>query len=135
DRSGVGGAAHLFPAPGGPRDRLRSGRPAWADRDRGDERDSAPGRQDGTPSTSGQGTGGRPTGSDPRRGHRRDGGRRESGSDPAVPSRPHVLHYGRRGMSDEIPLGKKEDLHLELKGADSLKDPEKIAREVVAMLN
>jgi hypothetical protein len=38
-------------------------------------------------------------------------------------------------MSDEIPLGKKEDLHLELKGADSLKDPEKIAREVVAMLN
>jgi hypothetical protein len=38
-------------------------------------------------------------------------------------------------MSDEIPLGKKEDLHLEFKSADSLKDPEKIAREVVAMLN
>ena len=38
-------------------------------------------------------------------------------------------------MSDEIPLGKREDLHLELKSADALKDPEKIAREVVAMLN
>jgi hypothetical protein len=38
-------------------------------------------------------------------------------------------------MSGEIPLGKKEDLHLEFKGADALKDPEKIAREVVAMLN
>jgi len=38
-------------------------------------------------------------------------------------------------MNNEIPLGKKEDLHLELKGADALKDPEKIAREVVAMLN
>jgi hypothetical protein len=38
-------------------------------------------------------------------------------------------------MSDEIPLGKKEDLHLEFKSADALKDPEKIAREVVAMLN
>jgi len=38
-------------------------------------------------------------------------------------------------MSDEIPLGKREDLHLEFKSADSLKDPEKIAREVVAMLN
>ncbi|HEX4960082.1 MAG TPA: ATP-binding protein [Thermoanaerobaculia bacterium] len=38
-------------------------------------------------------------------------------------------------MSDEIPLGKREDLHLEFKGADALKDPEKIAREVVAMLN
>jgi len=38
-------------------------------------------------------------------------------------------------MSDAIPLGKREDLHLEFKSADSLKDPEKIAREVVAMLN
>lgn len=34
-----------------------------------------------------------------------------------------------------IPLGKREDLHLEFKAADALKDPEKIAREVVAMLN
>lgn len=34
-----------------------------------------------------------------------------------------------------IPLGKKEDHRLELKGVDALKDPEKIAREVVAMLN
>jgi hypothetical protein len=38
-------------------------------------------------------------------------------------------------MSDEIPLGKREDLHLEFKSADALNDPEKIAREVVAMLN
>ena len=38
-------------------------------------------------------------------------------------------------MSDEIPLGKREGLHLEFKSADALKDPEKIAREVVAMLN
>ena len=38
-------------------------------------------------------------------------------------------------MSDEIPLGKREDLHLEFKSMDSLKDPENIAREVVAMLN
>lgn len=38
-------------------------------------------------------------------------------------------------MSDSIPLGKKEDSRLEFKGADALKDPEKIAREVVAMLN
>jgi hypothetical protein len=34
-----------------------------------------------------------------------------------------------------IPLRKREDLHLEFKAADALKDPEKIAREVVAMLN
>ncbi|HEY4562501.1 MAG TPA: ATP-binding protein [Thermoanaerobaculia bacterium] len=34
-----------------------------------------------------------------------------------------------------IPLGKREDLHLEFKAAEALKDPEKIAREVVAMLN
>jgi len=38
-------------------------------------------------------------------------------------------------MSDAIPLGKREDLHLEFKSADSLKDPEKLAREIVAMLN
>ncbi|MFL6259905.1 MAG: helix-turn-helix domain-containing protein [Thermoanaerobaculia bacterium] len=35
----------------------------------------------------------------------------------------------------EIPLGKREGLHLEFKAAEALKDPEKIAREVVAMLN
>jgi hypothetical protein len=34
-----------------------------------------------------------------------------------------------------IPLGKREDAHLEFKAAEALKDPEKIAREVVAMLN
>ncbi|MFL6235637.1 MAG: helix-turn-helix domain-containing protein [Thermoanaerobaculia bacterium] len=34
-----------------------------------------------------------------------------------------------------IPLGKREGLHLEFKAAEALKDPEKIAREVVAMLN
>ncbi len=38
-------------------------------------------------------------------------------------------------MSGSIPLGKKEDQRLELKGAEALKDPEKVAREVVAMLN
>lgn len=38
-------------------------------------------------------------------------------------------------MSGSIPLGEKEDNRLEFKGADALKDPEKIAREVVAMLN
>ncbi len=38
-------------------------------------------------------------------------------------------------MSDDIPLGQRESLWLEFKGADVLKDPEKIAREVVAMLN
>ena len=38
-------------------------------------------------------------------------------------------------MSGSIPLGKKEDSRLEFKSADALKDPEKIAREVVAMLN
>jgi len=32
-------------------------------------------------------------------------------------------------------LGKKEDQRLEFKGAEALKEPEKIAREVVAMLN
>src|SRR3954451_2279431 len=35
----------------------------------------------------------------------------------------------------KIPLGKSEDVHLEFKAAEALKDPEKIAREVVAMLN
>ncbi len=35
----------------------------------------------------------------------------------------------------QIPLGKREDLRLELKGRDALKAPENIAREVVAMLN
>jgi hypothetical protein len=35
----------------------------------------------------------------------------------------------------EIPLGKREGLHLEFKAAEALKDPEKIAREVVGMLN
>ena len=34
-----------------------------------------------------------------------------------------------------IPLGRKEDSRLEFKGAEALKEPEKIAREVVAMLN
>lgn len=38
-------------------------------------------------------------------------------------------------MSALIPLGQKEGPRLELKGADVLKDPEKIAREIVAMLN
>jgi hypothetical protein len=38
-------------------------------------------------------------------------------------------------MSDSIPLGQRESQRLEFKGADALKDPEKIAREVVAMLN
>jgi predicted HTH transcriptional regulator len=38
-------------------------------------------------------------------------------------------------MSDGIPLGQRESQRLEFKGADALKDPEKIAREVVAMLN
>jgi hypothetical protein len=38
-------------------------------------------------------------------------------------------------MNGRIPLGKKEDLHLEFKGAAALMEPEKIAREVVAMLN
>jgi hypothetical protein len=38
-------------------------------------------------------------------------------------------------MSDRIPLGEKEGPRLEFKGADALKDPEKIAREVVALLN
>lgn len=36
---------------------------------------------------------------------------------------------------EKIPLGRKEDSRLELKAADALRDPEKIAREVVAMLN
>jgi Putative DNA-binding domain len=38
-------------------------------------------------------------------------------------------------MSERVPLGEKEGPRLEFKGADALKDPEKIAREVVAMLN
>jgi len=38
-------------------------------------------------------------------------------------------------MSDSIPLGQRENQRLEFKGADTLKEPEKIAREVVAMLN
>ena len=38
-------------------------------------------------------------------------------------------------MSDIIPLGQRESQRLEFKGADALKEPEKIAREVVAMLN
>lgn len=38
-------------------------------------------------------------------------------------------------MSAQIPYGQKESIRLELKGADALKEPRKIAREVVAMLN
>jgi len=38
-------------------------------------------------------------------------------------------------MNDSIPLGQRENQRLEFKGADALKEPEKIAREVVAMLN
>lgn len=38
-------------------------------------------------------------------------------------------------MSSEIPLGRKEDQRLEFKGRDALSAPEKIAREVVGMLN
>jgi len=38
-------------------------------------------------------------------------------------------------LKARVPLGKKESSRLEFKGADSLKDPEKIARQVVAMLN
>ena len=38
-------------------------------------------------------------------------------------------------MAVEIPLGRVEDQHLELKSRDALKHPETIAREVVAMLN
>lgn len=38
-------------------------------------------------------------------------------------------------MSGSIPLGHRESQRLEFKGADTLKEPEKIAREVVAMLN
>ena len=38
-------------------------------------------------------------------------------------------------MSDGIPLGQRESQRLEFKGADALQDPEKIAPEVVAMLN
>jgi hypothetical protein len=40
-----------------------------------------------------------------------------------------------RAMSGHLPLHEKESLQLEFKGADALKNPEKIAREVVAMLN
>jgi hypothetical protein len=35
----------------------------------------------------------------------------------------------------EVPLGKLEDLHLEFKSAAVLENPDKVAREVVAMLN
>jgi hypothetical protein len=38
-------------------------------------------------------------------------------------------------MSESIPLGQRESQRLEFKGAEALKEPEKIAREVVAMLN
>lgn len=38
-------------------------------------------------------------------------------------------------MSPAFPLGQRESQLLELKGAEALKEPEKIAREVVAMLN
>lgn len=38
-------------------------------------------------------------------------------------------------MSRAFPLGQRESQRLEIKGADALKEPEKIAREVVAMLN
>lgn len=38
-------------------------------------------------------------------------------------------------MTELIPLGAKESLHLEFKGREALKKPEAIAREVVALLN
>jgi hypothetical protein len=38
-------------------------------------------------------------------------------------------------MPEKIPLGQMESERLELKGRDALKEPEKIAREVVAFLN
>lgn len=38
-------------------------------------------------------------------------------------------------MTDRVPLGEKENLHLEFKSRDALKKLETIAREVVAMLN
>jgi Putative DNA-binding domain len=38
-------------------------------------------------------------------------------------------------MSRKLPLGRKEDFHLEFKGNEALREPEKIAREVVAFLN
>jgi Schlafen, AlbA_2 len=38
-------------------------------------------------------------------------------------------------MSPTIPLGKREDLHLEFKSREALERPEIIAREVAAMLN
>lgn len=38
-------------------------------------------------------------------------------------------------MNVQIPLGEKEHFKLEFKGAEALKRPEKIAREVAAMLN
>lgn len=38
-------------------------------------------------------------------------------------------------MSGEIPIGRREDLHLEFAPAESLDRPESVAREVVAMLN
>jgi len=38
-------------------------------------------------------------------------------------------------MGTEVPLGRRESQHLEFKGADALKHPFSISREVVAMLN
>lgn len=38
-------------------------------------------------------------------------------------------------MTGQPPLGFREDLHLEIKSRDSLRQPDSIAREVVAMLN
>jgi hypothetical protein len=38
-------------------------------------------------------------------------------------------------MSERIPLGQRESGRLEFKGREALKEPEKIAREVVAFLN
>lgn len=38
-------------------------------------------------------------------------------------------------MSEQPPLGRREDLHLEFKGRDALRQPDSIAREVVALLN
>lgn len=38
-------------------------------------------------------------------------------------------------MNVPLPMGQKENLHLEFKGRECLKEPAKIAREVVGMLN
>lgn len=38
-------------------------------------------------------------------------------------------------MSGRVPLGRKADLRLELKGRDALEEPHRIARDVVAFLN